>query len=328
MPPLKRTNEEIMTLSLCGLCMLGLLMFAVIHSVRGDFAIATVNGFGFLGAALIFWNIYSTNNIKGVGPLLSLVLLSGTIAIIYLGGTAERYILFPAAIIPFFLASPAIAFSLSGLAVIAASVIMLPTIDLFEYGKFLISVSGCIVFAYIFSKERNRQRDDLLKLSTKDPLTGIGNRRGFDERLEEIILMQQRTQSNASMMLIDLDNFKLINDSEGHLMGDEVMVMVADIIERRLRAGDNLYRFGGDEFVVLAAADIKTATTIAEGLRELVALAPSGSKNKPTLSIGVTQHLLNETSEQWFRRTDAALFEAKRAGRNQVHLGKTLQIAR
>lgn len=315
-------------LALCGLCMMGLSLFAVIRLMRGDVGIAAIDAIGFLCTLAIFWHVYHTQSVKYAGPLFSLLALIGALIVLYLGGHSERYLLYPTAMIPFFLASPVVALSLSGTAVIIASIIMLPTIDIFEYGKFLLSVTGCVLFAYIFARERNRQRDDLLRLSTRDPLTGAGNRRAFDERLNEIIRMQQRTPSDMAMLLIDLDNFKQINDGEGHAIGDDVLIKVAEIISGRLRAGDNLYRYGGDEFVVLAAVNIKAASTLAENLRNLVIDSEMPSRIAPTLSIGVTQHLMSESGMDWLRRTDNALFAAKRAGRNQVHLGRTVQLAR
>ncbi len=324
----KRTSEEIIMLALCGLCMMGLALFGVIRYLRGDIPIAIIDAIGFIGTAMIFVHVYRTQSIQYAGPLLSFLALSGTLTIIYMGGPEERFILYPTAMIPFFLAAPIPALLLSGGAVIVASIIILPVMDIFEYGKFLLSCSGCILFAYIFARERNRQRDDLMRLSTRDPLTGAGNRRAFDERLDEIIRMQQREPTDMSMLLIDLDNFKQINDGEGHAVGDDVLIHIAEIISHRLRAGDSLYRYGGDEFVVLAAVSAQAASTLAENLRALVVEAKSPSRLAPTLSIGVGQHLLNETGMDWLRRTDSALFEAKRAGRNQVHMGKAVQLAR
>ena len=204
----------------------------------------------------------------------------------------------------------------------AASSILLPNIDIFEYGKFLLSIAECILFAYIFARERNHQRDQLLKLSTLDALTSTGNRRAFDAHLENLVRSEERNPSHTSMMLIDLDNFKGINDSHGHGVGDSVLVNIAAILSARLRASDKLYRYGGDEFVILAATDLIAATHLAEELRHLTDVSRAIHKTLPTLSIGVTGHLAEESGSDWLHRTDEALFEAKRAGRNQVSQGK------
>jgi diguanylate cyclase (GGDEF)-like protein len=253
--------------------------------------------------------------------------LTGSIAILSIGGPDERYLLYPNVVIAFFLATPVIALTLCSLSLAAASYILLPALEIFEYSKFLLSISGCILFAYIFARERNIQRDNLLNLSTRDALTGAGNRRAFDDRLQETVRMQQRTPGDSSMMLIDLDNFKQINDTEGHAIGDEVLILVADIVHGRLRAGDSLYRYGGDEFVVLAATEVTSAMKLAEELRYLVEAAAPPGEIAPTLSIGVAQHLPDEPGSDWVKRADDALFEAKRAGRNRVEIGTSVRLA-
>ncbi len=322
----KRSTEEIITLAVCTLCMMGLSLFAVVRLLRGDYLIAAIDLIGLAANIGIFIYVYRTQQIRYAGIFLAVVALSGAVGITFIGGPDERYLLYPTSIIAFFLARPSIALGLGAGAVAIATIKMLPAMPVFEYGKFLLSISGCILFAYIFARERNFQRDELLRLSTRDALTGAGNRRAFDERLDEIIRMQQRQQNDISMLLIDVDNFKEVNDTEGHAVGDDMLRKVADTIQGRLRAGDNLYRYGGDEFVVIAATDLRTAMPLAEGLRQLIEVAKQPGRTRVTFSIGVTQHLLNETGEEWIKRTDRALFEAKRAGRNQVNMGKIVQV--
>ena len=314
-------------LALCGLCMAGLSILALIRLLLDDFTIALIEASGFVLTGLIFLHVFRTNRIEGPGLLLSLAALSGTIAIIYLGGPDERSLLYPTTVVTFFLARPYSALAITSIATLLASGILFPVMEFFEFCKFLISITGCILFACIFARERNFQRDKLLRQSTHDPLTGVGNRRAFDKKLEEIIRIHKRTPSNVVMLMIDLDDFKTINDTEGHSVGDEALKMVANTIKARLRAGDTLYRYGGDEFVIIAAADIRTATGLAENLRSLMLNVNSPARRGITLSIGVTQHLMSEGEIDWLRRTDRALFEAKRAGKNQVHLGVSVTAA-
>jgi len=302
--------------------MMGLLFFAIVRGIRGDFKIAAVDIVGFTGTAMIFWHIYRSHSLKLAGPLLSLLSLFGSLAILSIGGPTERYLLYPTVVVAFFLSPPATALIMTSLTVIVASFLMLPETPVFTYAKFLLSISGCMLFAYIFARERNRQRDDLMRLSTRDGLTGAGNRRAFDERLDEVIRMQKRNPVTESMLIIDLDDFKNINDTLGHTRGDQALKIVADTITTRLRAGDGLYRYGGDEFIVLANTDIKSAMVLADELRLKVEEISTTNELPVTLSVGVTQHLPDESAEHWITRTDTALFEAKRAGRNRVHSGK------
>lgn len=318
MPQAPRSTEEIITLSLCALSMMGLALFAVVRFMKGDLIIALIDLVGLITTSIVFIWVYRERSISRAGPLLSILALTGTVAIIAAGGPDNRYLLYPTVIIAFFLATPGIALPLSCIAVLITGIVMLPELPVFQFGQFLLSISGCILFAYIFATERNSQRDTLLLLSTVDGLTGAGNRRAFDQKLEETVRVQLRSPAATTMMLIDLDNFKKVNDTEGHSRGDEVLKLVADTLGKRLRAGDNLFRYGGDEFVVLAEADINAARKLAEELRQLVETAQDEKSLHVTLSIGLAVHLSGESANNWLNRADNALFEAKDAGRNQV----------
>ncbi len=314
----KRSTEEVITLAMCALCVAGLGLFSVLRYLKGDYAIAGVDLIGFVITFAIFVQVYTTHRYVLAGLFLAILGLGGTAAIIYLGGPAERYLLYPTTVAVFFLATHTRALGISLIGVLLSGFVLLPSLDLFEFGKFLLSISGCILFAYIFARERNLQRDKLLKLSTVDALTGAANRRAFDDHLAEVIRMQQRVPTPMSMILIDVDNFKAINDKEGHSIGDDVLQLIAATIMHRLRAGENLYRYGGDEFVITANASLTTALSLAEELRLLVENAPAVSSMTATLSIGVAEYSAAESAAHWLQRTDQALFEAKRAGRNRV----------
>jgi len=145
------------------------------------------------------------------------------------------------------------ALRLTSAALLACSFALFPVLSLFDFAKFFLSVLGCILFAYAFAQQRNRQRDQLLQLSTEDPLTGAGNRRALNKKLDQLVATYRRTAMPMSAILLDLDNFKAINDAQGHATGDAVLRCVCDTIGARIRLTDSLLRFGGDEFVVLAS---------------------------------------------------------------------------
>lgn len=172
-----------------------------------------------------------------------------------------------------------------------------------------------------------RQRDHLRALAERDALTGLPNRRAFDEvaprRMEEA-LAQGRP---LSMMFIDLDRFKQINDRHGHAVGDEVLIEVARRLSDRLRGGELVARYGGEEFVVLLpGTDQIPALAAAERLRLEVAGQPvttSVGEIVVTASFGVASLALGQVrpardSDELLARADAAMYTAKRAGRNRV----------
>ena len=141
-------------------------------------------------------------------------------------------------------------------------------LDAFFLSKILRSLLGCSVFAYIFATIRNQQSAQLTLLSTLNPLTSRWNRRSLDERLEQFVLQNKRQPSSAVIIILDFDNLKVINDQYGHGRGDKVLRRVATTISQRIRATDQFYSYGGDEFAVFVNdASVQQSLGLAEDLR-------------------------------------------------------------
>jgi len=175
--------------------------------------------------------------------------------------------------------------------------------------------------------ELEKSNQELKKLSEVDPLTRIANRRAYNDELKAKVLNAYRTAKPLSLLVIDIDFFKLFNDNYGHDTGDNILYQVAQIITNALPRGtDMVARYGGEEFVVLLpATDSKGAFSVAERIRlniELEALEHKYSEiaNTITVSIGVTTLTLEEdklTGNELFKRADSALYRAKEQGRNK-----------
>lgn len=183
-----------------------------------------------------------------------------------------------------------------------------------------------------FCLENTVNRARLIRSGLTDVLTGWHNRRYLEDRLREELARSQRKQQPLVCLLMDVDNFKQINDSHGHLAGDVVLREVAARIESQVRASDVTARFGGDEFaVLLPGATVEESLRLSERIRRSVCGAPIESKTTPgitvTLSIGIASATPNSDSRELgslgqalLSRADAALYEAKSAGRNRVRL--------
>lgn len=174
--------------------------------------------------------------------------------------------------------------------------------------------------------ERKQMREELTRLATTDPLTGICNRRRFFERLELEWSRARRHSRPLSILMFDLDHFKKINDTHGHAVGDSVLVDLCTEANDVLRSEDVLARLGGEEFaVILPEIDRQTAETVAERLRKRLAAvkvtAPEGVI-RCTVSIGVIQcRLAHESLDVALKRVDDALYRAKHSGRNLICSG-------
>jgi diguanylate cyclase (GGDEF)-like protein len=167
------------------------------------------------------------------------------------------------------------------------------------------------------SEERYKQ------LSVTDSLTGLFNSRHLHDRLQSEMERAQRYQRPLSLLVIDCDNFKRINDTFGHLEGDKVLQTLAKVIGHCLRRTDSAYRYGGEEFVlILPEAEISAAAMLAERLRKGFAdetvLADNGQEIRCTVSVGLASYQSGETESQFIRRADEANYEAKRRGKNCV----------
>jgi diguanylate cyclase (GGDEF)-like protein len=175
--------------------------------------------------------------------------------------------------------------------------------------------------------ELERVHHELERTARIDPLTGAGNRRRLHEDLLVVRSHIDRSGSTYGLMEIDLDHFKGINDRLGHLAGDDVLRRVVEAVQAATRASDSVYRYGGEEFVVLLPmADREQLLAAAERLRSAVLELgiehpDNAALGVVTVSIGATligDDTLNLTDEQWFYVVDRALYAAKAGGRNQV----------
>lgn len=181
-----------------------------------------------------------------------------------------------------------------------------------------------MVFANIFSTAIIKIQNRLHDLATIDPLTGAFNRRHLEVRASELTLQQQAEATTASMLLLDIDHFKLINDEHGHEVGDKVLRELVRCVKDKLRNGDDVFRLGGEEFVVLLpGATQYIAADIAESLRYQIAHCEILDGRPVTVSIGCCEQLQNEELKTWLKRCDDALYLAKEKGRNRVETCNT-----
>ena len=157
--------------------------------------------------------------------------------------------------------------------------------------------------------------------ASKDPLTGLYNRRCFYDRMSYEMEKMKRTKSPLSLALIDIDNFKAINDTYGHLEGDRVLVQLAGIFKTQARSGDTIVRWGGEEFAIILPETDKNGTmAFAERVRRLVEC--SDWKYKITVSVGITTVCHEYDAEKVVSIADRALYKAKERKNIVVYLAE------
>ena len=172
-------------------------------------------------------------------------------------------------------------------------------------------------------KDRARVLDKLEKLAITDGLTTLYNLRHFYNQLEVEIGRCSRYGHSLSLLLLDIDNFKMYNDTYGHLEGDKVLVRLSQIIKSCLRTMDSAYRYGGEEFtVILPETKGKKAKNVANRIKRAVELErflPEPDKVVTiTISIGLTEYFKNEQLSTFIKRADQAMYNSKARGRNRI----------
>lgn len=189
----------------------------------------------------------------------------------------------------------------------------------------LFGIAGTVYKAQL--KSLTERVDMLRSKAINDPLTGISNRRYFLEVFAEELARSRRNRTPLSLIFLDLDHFKSINDSFGHQAGDEILRVAAEHLARNCRPYDNLARWGGEEFIILLPeTDEEMALIFAERIRKsfLAGLATS-IPIRLTTSIGVAQYKPGDSVEQLVDKADKALYHAKAIGRNSAIAWSSLQ---
>jgi diguanylate cyclase (GGDEF)-like protein len=174
-------------------------------------------------------------------------------------------------------------------------------------------ISAGLMFAMTQQSRR------LNEMAMTDPLTGAFNRRHMQQEARRVWQSYQKDQRTSTLLFIDVDYFKLVNDNFGHEAGDKALCGIVSLIRNRLRSEDLVFRYGGEEFVVLLRdTDESRAIHVAEEIRSFVEQTEFIPEHKITISIGVCDVLQADSVDHWLSQGDRALYQAKREGRNRV----------
>jgi diguanylate cyclase (GGDEF)-like protein len=183
-----------------------------------------------------------------------------------------------------------------------------------DYARPAIGLSSSMLVGIQIGRviERRRMLKNAAAIALTDPLTGLANRRAWEEELRREVARAKRTSNRLALVMLDLDHFKQLNDTQGHQAGDTVLAEAAASWRNAVRTTDFLARYGGDEFAMLLPdCPSEYGETVLERIRTAI---PPGC----SASAGIAYWNGTETAEGLLSRADAALYEAKRAGRNMA----------
>ncbi len=306
---------------------LGVFPFAIYRSFAQQWNIAIMDISISVIMFSLFGYVYKTRNVNVADKALISLAMIGVLFSIYFKGPQQAYWAFPASVATFYILTPKVGATLTFTFMVSLFLLLKPTMSELNLLALIVTLSITNLFAYVFATGMAKQRKQLLFLATVDPLTGAGNRRALKDKLDFVIASNHRNPDKVALLLIDLDFFKKINDDFGHNTGDMFLTEITRIIKSRIRMVDSLFRFGGEEFIVVAEnTDINAAKVLSEVLRTTVESCQIIPKTKVTISIGVAIIREDENDEQWIKRADKALFQAKENGRNQVCFADPIDV--
>ena len=189
----------------------------------------------------------------------------------------------------------------------------------FELDELILTAAIFAVYLLFFVFRRFYELKQLMLVSNCDPLIGITNRRRGDELLEQEVMRVNRHDYESAIILLDIDNFKSVNDTYGHPVGDAVLKELSHRVREQIRGGDSFVRWGGEEFLVLShRATLEDAKTLAERLRSAIEKKPFAEVGRVTVSIGVSLLYKGTTAKKQIDLADQGLYTSKRLGKNQV----------
>lgn len=298
---------------------LGISPFIAIRYLEGNFTAALINLILVLGIVTLVSYAHCFGKTRLTSMMLALFINGGVVATIAANGLDGFLWIYPVCALTFFLVKPAGAFgiNLATRVFLTALPNIFNTIPLHSYVFSSFTLSLC---AFAYANHGRKQFRLMETLSTTDPLTGALNRRTLSTDIQAALSNAERNAVQQLLVMLDLDHFKVVNDEYGHVAGDQILKKLVTLITAHIRKYDRLYRFGGEEFVLLIpevnldqqkAFIQKLRTTIKGELK-----TPDGKE--VTVSLGAAAWLPGTTVDSWLKRADDALYQAKQDGRDRA----------
>ena len=305
----------------CVVAILGIGPFAIYRFLDGEPVAGTVDALIVFCIAAGLLHVVRGGDLARASLLIVVATTVGCVVVGRLLGLPGALWSFPAILANFLLVSRVQAL------VASSAVILLMVLEGSAFGSvierlmYFAAASVTCLFAYVFAHQTHVQRTQLEAQASRDPLTGVANRRAMEAELHIAAEAFRRHRMPVGIAVLDVDHFKRINDEAGHEAGDHVLVEFARLVQARCRAGDRLFRYGGEEFVLLLPGTGRDELRrLVDGLRGEVAQQLRTRGRAVTVSIGAAVLEPGEDTQAWLARADAAMYEAKRLGRDRAVL--------
>ncbi len=297
-----------------------LLPFSINHFIQNRYLLGSLALTVMLILSVNSFSLYKRNKqLVPVWVIYSFLIISLIYLINTLGPTTLFWC-FPALFVMGFVTERKIARTMTAISLLILTPLSFYISNIELASRFVFTLCMICFFSDILVGYLIELQEKLSKLAVHDPLTNALNRRQLDLYLSEAIEETKRGFGPASLLLLDIDHFKKVNDTHGHEAGDDVLKDVVDILHRRQRRLDHVFRIGGEEFLILLRnTELQHGITTAESLRKYVEENELITGQTLTVSLGVAEYKEGESSNEWLARADSHLYEAKNLGRNRVH---------
>lgn len=311
-------NHQLSVLLLLGVVsVLGILPFIVIRYLQENYTAAGIDAALVVGIVVLVSYAILSKKTRIVSAILAVFINSGVVAIVLANGLDSFLWVYPVFASTFFLVRPfeALAINLVTGAVLVVCSDIFNTIQL---DSFIVTIVMLSLSAFVYASRGEKQFRLLEKLNTVDALTGALNRRALATDMQKILAISERSGLPHLLVILDLDHFKAVNDQYGHAVGDQVLVKFVAIISANIRKYDQLYRFGGEEFILLVP-EINDQQGFINNLRAVIKnqlKTPDGKE--VTVSFGAAAWAPSITADSWLKSADDALYQAKKSGRDCV----------
>lgn len=309
---------------------MGISPYAVYRLTEGNYLVAAADTTIVLSTLCAVFYAWRTGDTVKPGIYLAIIFSLGSTLIAINLGVNGLFWIYPLILFNFFMVSPGKAMvatvlvlaSLVGYALLVPGAVFESS---YQMVSFLVTGMLASTLTFIFALRTRRQRDQLQILAILDPLTGARNRRAMNEELKIAVATHRRHGNSYGILVMDLDHFKKINDRFGHQAGDQVLVALVELIKCCSRQEDRLFRFGGEEFLLLLpGTDEVGLKAAATNLQQHIGARLKSPGGPVTASIGGAILGNGEDWQSWLGRADRCLYQAKSAGRNCTIIDETL----
>ena len=320
-----RNDFQLSIITLMGVIgVLGISPYAFYRLLHGNLLVGIADSVIVLSTLSAVAYAWRTGDTEKPGIYLAAVFSVGATLIAINLGVNGLFWIYPLILFNFFMVSPgkAIAATLLVLLGLVAHALWVPGSvfeSQYQMVSFLVTNAMAGILTFIFAYRTRTQREQLQALAIQDPLTGARNRRAMNEELKIAVSSKRRHGRSYGVLAMDLDHFKQINDQHGHQAGDQVLIDYVKLIKACSRQEDRLFRFGGEEFLLLLPdVDLQGLEAAAQHLLASVREQLSGPGGAVTVSIGGAMLRNDEPWGQWLQRADQCLYQAKSSGRNCI----------